>query len=68
VKRKAAGDDGDSAAFLASTDWKQENAAGTLRKMTVTNLKIYCRAHSLPLSGKKADVLARVEENINAQP
>jgi len=45
---------------LGDVDFAAKLADGTLSKMKVSELKDYCKANGLALSGKKADVLERI--------
>lgn len=36
---------------------------GTLSKLTIEQMKPYLRAHSLAITGKKADLMARIDEH-----
>ena len=48
-------------------DWKHLAATDTgLRKTTMDTLKIYLRYHNLPVSGKKDDLMKRVQEHVLA--
>ena len=38
--------------------------AGKLSSITMDQLKVYLRAHSLNLTGKKADLVARIDEHV----
>lgn len=40
---------------------------GKLSTLTVDNLKIYCAAHGLAKSGKKADVIDRITRHLGGQ-
>jgi hypothetical protein len=72
-KRKAAGaadgSDGPKRAKAAdpdygSIDWQTQLNNDTLKTLTVPTLKVYCRHNKLPLSGSKADLLARVTDHL----
>ena len=45
-------------------DWEGMKASGEgWKKLTVNDLKIYLRRHNLPLSGKKDDLILRIESH-----
>jgi len=48
-------------------DWKQLCDNDELSNLTVNDLKIYLSQHSLKLSGRKADLIARIKEHLNSQ-
>lgn len=48
-------------------DVKGHYQKGTLNKLTVATLKDFCQMNSLSLAGKKADLLARVEEYFDSK-
>jgi len=60
TKRKAA-----EPVPLPDLDWKEMQMNGTLGKLKVDELKAYCAANSLPRSGKKADLMERVERHLD---
>lgn len=45
-------------------DWQQLAESGDLSKLTMDQLKLYLRANKLRLSGKKGELVARVEEHL----
>eukprot|EP00164_Ancoracysta_twista_P002354 GFYU01003113.1.p1 GENE.GFYU01003113.1~~GFYU01003113.1.p1 ORF type:complete len:619 (+),score=198.99 GFYU01003113.1:106-1962(+) len=59
-KRKRAGDDNGG----AERDWNELVDSGKLAKCTIPDLKEYCTKNRLPTSGKKADLVERVEEHV----
>eukprot|EP00887_Chlorella_sp_A99_P007056 scaffold2.g7056.t1 len=66
-----AGDDGAAsdnqlAVEVAALDVPGLAAKGKLASLTVANLSKYCTLHGLPTSGKKADIVARVQEHASA--
>jgi hypothetical protein len=45
-------------------DWEELKSSGDgWKKLTVENLKLYLRRHGLPLSGKKDDLILRIEQH-----
>ncbi|GMH40380.1 hypothetical protein BSKO_08284 [Bryopsis sp. KO-2023] len=62
-KRKATGDG--VATAVESVDWKDLADKGKLAKLTVAELKKYLEFHKLRLSGKKADLVARIEDHLS---
>ena len=48
-------------------DVKSHYQNGTLNKLTVATLKDFCQMNSLSLAGKKADLVARVEEYLDSK-
>ena len=48
---------------VSALDWSALAASGILKKQTVATLKAGCGALGLKLSGKKADLVARIEEH-----
>lgn len=65
AKRKATDDAAQAEA--AETDWKALVEADGLKKMTVPDLKVYLKAHGLPVSGKKADIVERITEHVTSK-
>lgn len=63
-KRERAGPSG-AAGAGSSVNWQQAADTGRLAKLTVPVLKEYLREHGLPLAGRKADLVARIEEHIS---
>ena len=44
--------------------WEELKASGDgWKRLTVNDLKIYLRRHGLPLSGKKDDLILRIESH-----
>ena len=35
-----------------------------MKKLTIPQLKVYCRANGLPVSGKKEDLLKRITDHV----
>jgi hypothetical protein len=64
-KRKR-GDTAENQAAYDSFDWKAAADQGTLAKYTIDMLKVYARKHGLLMSGRKNDLLERVEKHIRA--
>lgn len=60
-KAKAAQGGGD-----ADFNWQELRADGKLGKLTIAQLKLYLRKHSLPLSGKKGDLVSRIEDHMDS--
>lgn len=61
VKRKAVGATEQDKAI----DFRGRRAAGTLQQLTLPELKVYLRAVGLPLGGKKAEVVQRIETHLD---
>lgn len=59
-KRSAAEMDGS----LAEIDWAEHARLGTLKKLKVDQLKGYCSAKGLKVSGKKDDLIERISEHV----
>lgn len=62
-KRERPGGSG-AAGEGSGINWQQAADSGRLAKLTVPVLKEYLREHGLPLSGKKADLVARIEGHL----
>lgn len=45
-------------------DWKNLVATGKIQKLTIPDLKDYCRLKGLPVGGKKADLVERVTKHV----
>ena len=70
--RAAAGGDGGSKRIKKEVsdeeynafDWEElKSSRDGWKKLTVDNLKLYLRRHGLPLSGKKDDLILRIEQH-----
>lgn len=48
-------------------DWKKLCENDELNNLTINELKIYLSEHGLKLSGRKADLIARIKEHMNSQ-
>ena len=46
-------------------DYREYHNAGTLKKQSVASLKAFCKSQGLSMSGKKADLLKRVEDALD---
>jgi ATP-dependent DNA helicase 2 subunit 1 len=44
-------------------DWRKEIDSGTIKKLTINDLKIYLRKNKLPLTGKKEELINRITQN-----
>lgn len=56
--------DPDADAADAGIDWEAELATGRIEKHTMDELKAFLRAHHLPVSGKKAELVDRVQAEL----
>ena len=54
----------DVAALYAQTDWAGLAAQGKLTSLTNPTLKAYLASNRLPVSGNKADLIARIESHL----
>lgn len=63
-KRKATEQEPQSARTLDSIDWAKLAENGELTKLTRDILKSYLQLHRLPVSGRKADLVQRINEHI----
>ena len=69
AKRKAAPACGpDEEALVAGLDWKDMARTGELNSLTLTQLKGYCTAHGLGVSGRKAALVDRITEHVHKPP
>ena len=51
----------------SSVDWSElRNQPGGLESLTVPDLKVYLRLHSLPMSGTKAVLIERIKEHMDS--
>jgi ATP-dependent DNA helicase 2 subunit 1 len=67
-KRKAAPEKIDPAVVKQMKfDFTEYRSAGTLKKQSVSILKAFCKAQGLSATGKKADLLKRVEDALDAE-
>ena len=65
--RTPLGEQPDAAKLYASTDWAGLAAAGKLATLTNDTLKSYLYSNRLPVSGKKADLIARIEMHMKGR-
>jgi hypothetical protein len=67
LKRKAEKDAKASAALeeLCEDEYTAAAKQGDLGSFTAAKLKVYCIAHSLPVSGSKASIIQRIEDHMN---
>lgn len=64
VKRKVSGNTQEDKDAASEIDFRRQWEEGTLPQLTLPQLKIYLKAAGLPVSGKKAFVVERVENHL----
>eukprot|EP00741_Cyanophora_paradoxa_P000203 tig00000402_g197.t1 len=59
--------DAEAAEKAAAINWKSLAADGSIKSLTMDQLKSYCRTNGLKLSGKKEELVARVQAHIDGK-
>jgi len=62
--KKAKHEEKDSAGGAENIDWADAVQTGSIKKYNISQLKDYLREHRQPLSGKKEDLIKRIQKHL----